>query len=273
MIENKLTNIVQRVRPDNLTTELLKEQLSLYDKIHSYVIYSTYSDDALVEWTINYNISATEKFNTLLTNDVIDAVYRNLCKERTNPSQKAVVGYGQGEPSFLIKQYKPLIIKLAREQHERWQFLEMEDLIQMCNLVICDLHYKGYYIHKSLVRRTFINYVLMHIRKDKNKPTVLSLEQPYDNGDDAAITLADTIPDRDAINNDLDKDDDEVHARILREVKDIIIDFIGPRQYDQLLREYGNKQTTNWSRKLMQTIKAHLFEMGISKKSFDKYHG
>ena len=154
------------------------------------------------------------------------------------------------------------------------EFLEMEDLIQMCNLVISDLYYKGYYIHKQLIRRAYINYVLMHIRKDKNRVQIISLDQPYNKSDnDNTLRIADMIPDINASNELSDKEDEEVQKRILLEVKDIVIDFIGPRQYDQLLREYSNKQTTNWSRKLMQTIKAHLFEMGISNKSFNKYYG
>ena len=272
--ENKITNIVQEVKPDELAIENLKQQLLLHKKINSYIIYGKYVDKRPASWRIHYNVSQSNKFNTLRSDAVIEHVYKLLQKELETPCNKNIVAYGQGDLEFVIKQYKPLIIKLAKEQHDRWHQLEMEDLIQMCNLVICDLYYKGYYIHKQIIRRSFINYVLMYLRKDKNKPAILSLEQSYvnPNGDDK-ITLADMIPDRDAVNEMYDKDDYEVHQRILREVKDIVIDFIGPRQYDQLLREYANKQTTNWSRKLMQTIKAHLFEMGISSKSFNKYYG
>ena len=91
--------------------------------------------------------------------------------------------------------------------------------------------------------------------------------------DDCNVTIADMVPDTKLLDEQDDKENEEVMTQIITEVKDIIIDLIGPRQYDQLLREYANKQTTPWSRKLMYTIKAKLFDMGITIKSFNKYYG
>jgi hypothetical protein len=164
-------------------------------------------------------------------------------------------------------------MSLTKFQQQNWQFLEFEDLLQMCRLVLCDLYYKGYYIHKNVLAISFNNYVLMHIRKQKNRPEIISLEQKYEKTSDSnAITIADMIPDTEQLNKQYDEEIKEVDDRILREMKELVIDYIGQRQYDQLLREYSNKQTTNWSRKLMQTIKIHLFKIGISSKDFDRYY-
>ena len=270
--ENKLTNIKLNFSVDDEIEPIMSSQLSAFDKIHSCVVYGVYKDEKLVGWNINCNVSQNDYYNTVSVKKLIERMVPVLRASKKLTEQKYVIAFAQPTLDIVIKQYKPLIIKLAKEQHERWNWLEMEDLIQMCNLVICDLYYKGYYVHKRLIYRSFVNYVLMHIRKDKGKSYV-SLEQTYSKSDsDAQVTIADMLPDESTLYEQDDKDDEEVQCKILQEVKDIVIDFIGPRQYDQLLREYSNKQTTNWSRKLMQTIKAHLFEMGISKKSFDRYY-
>lgn len=270
--ENKLFNVTINLKLNDDVYNELNCTLKELGKINSCIVYNLYDENKLDGWRVNFNISQTNKYNTLKPCDVCKYITEHIAisKEGTNSHINC---YMQPSIELLIKLYKPLIIKLAKEQHDRWRYLEMEDLIQMCNLVICDLYFKGYYVHKRLLQRAYNNYVLMHIRKDKDKPVVISLEQEYSKTDnDDKVTVADMIPDVKQLNDINDKDDEEVQSKILQEVKDIVIDFIGPRQYDQLLREYTNKQTTPWSRKLMQTIKSHLFEMGISKKSFDKYY-
>lgn len=270
--KNIVTNIAQYISIDSNVEVAVKDMLKDVGNINSFIVYGKYDDDRLEGWQIHYNVSQNAKFNVIKVDDVLNKLSNELYKS-INGEKKYVICHMQPPVELLIKLFKPLIIKLAKEQNERWQYLEMEDLIQMCNLVICDLYYKGYYIHKQLIRRAYINYVLMHIRKDKNKPTVMSLHQEYNKSDDdERVTLEDMIPDTSMVDGINDKYDCEVNKKVLEEVKEIVIDFIGRRQYDQLLREYGNKSTTNWSRKLMTTIKAHLFEMGINIKSFNKYY-
>ena len=270
--ENKIENITLKLSVNDDLSDV-EEPIRDIGKIYSCIVYGCYNNNLkLTGWDIRLNISQTNKFNTLKANDVISYITNKMQNSKdSEPSH--VICYMQPSVELIIKLFKPLIIKLAREQQQRWQHLEMEDLIQMCNLVICDLYYKNYYIHKRLIRRSFINYVLMHIRKDKNRPVIVSFEQEYSKSDDDdKLTIGDMIPDTKMVDELDTKDDYEVHCRILEEVKDIVIDFIGPRQYDQLLREYSNKSTTNWSRKLMVKIKAHLFEMGITNKSYYKYY-
>lgn len=268
---NEITNIVQLIYDIDQAEKLMKEQLNKFNKIHSAVVYNKFVDGEFSHWELHYNIGQLSKFNDLKTTDSIRYLVSEMRKQDNR--QGYVNCFVQSSAETIIKSRKPLILKLAKEQHDAWEHLEMEDLIQMCNLVICDLYYRGYYIHKNLIRRAFINYVLMHIRKDKGKPNIVSLEQDYGKSDnDERISIKDMIPDVKLLNEQSDKEDKEVENQILTEMRDVVISIIGPRQYDQMLREYGNKQTTNWSRKLMQTIKAKLFELGINAKSFNKYY-
>lgn len=272
--ENLLSNIVQKIGVDDDVALEVKNQLKDVKKIHSFIAYGKYTKNGDFKyWEIHYNVSQSSRFNTITIQDVVDKLSEDLPKH-LNGECVAVHSFKQPNLTLLLKQYKPLIFKLSKELHGKWEFLEMEDLMQMCSFVICELYYKNYYVHKALIRRSFANYVLMHIRKNKNRPVICSLEQMYHKSDDDSnVTIADMVPDTKLLDEQDDKENEEVMTQIITEVKDIIIDLIGPRQYDQLLREYANKQTTPWSRKLMYTIKAKLFDMGITIKSFNKYYG
>lgn len=270
--ENKLNNVIIIVKvTDNILDKLINS-LDSVGKVYSCIVYAKYKDNELKGWRISLNISQNQKYNTLIPSEIAKYISGKM-EASKNQEQTYVVCYMLPPLELVLKLYRPLIYKLADEQHQRWTYLEMPDLIQMCNYVICELYFKGYYIHKRLIRRSYNNYVLMHIRKDKDKPSIVSFEQEYSKSDgDDRITVGDMIPDVEQMYEQEDKDNEEVLCKVLQEVKDIVIDFIGPRQYDQLLREYSNKSTTNWSRRLMVKIKAHLFEMGISAKSFNKYY-
>ena len=270
--KNILTNVVQKIKVNEDIRSAIIDQLSTMKKIHSVIAYAVVKNQVMKGWEIHYNISQSKKFNTLRQADYLSELITHV--EGTKDITKSgVIYYKQPLLEILILQFNPLVKKLAKEQKEHWEQLEYDDLYQMCRLCMCNLYYKGYYLHKGLISRTFNNYVLQHIYKDRNKPDVISLDQEYSkHDDDERVTIADMIPDIYQVYKREDEEDDIVEQQILKEMREIVIDYIGPRQYDQLLREYGNKSTTAWSRKLMQQIKARLFELGINRKSFNKYH-
>lgn len=275
MYEQNLLNCITKQVPANEQEikNSISKTLRKLGPVFSYVIYAEYDKNVLKGYTVRFNISQNDRFNVLSPFKTSKNILKKIFDHMRNPVKKYVVGYKQPPLDLLIKLFNPLVQKLSHEQNQRWSFLEYDDLCQMCRLVMSDLYYKGYYIHKRLLYRAFNNYVLMHIRKDKCKPEVYSLEQEWSKrDDDDYVTLADMIPDTKLLEDLEDRDNNEVENRILDEMRGIIVDFIGQRQYDQLLREYGNKSTTPWSRKLMVKIKAHLFEMGINGKSFKKYY-
>jgi hypothetical protein len=274
--QNILSCITKRIPAEkdfDAIKDILAGVLKEIGPIFSCVIYAEYKRDKFIGYMINFNISQNDTFNVLTPLQVFKKVLKKISIHFNTNEKKYIIGYMQPPLELLMRLFDPLIQKLAYEQHQRWTFLEYDDLCQMCRLVMSDLYYKGYYIHKRLLYKAFNNYVLMHIRKDRCKPEVYSLEQEWSKrDDDDYVTLADMIPDTKLLEDLENKDNDEVENRILDEMRGIIVDFIGQRQYDQLLREYGNKSTTPWSRKLMVKIKAHLFEMGINGKSFKKYY-
>ena len=278
MEDNVLIKILQHVQREDLITDVrVQAELTLdgLDKIYSYIVYCIYKNEELVKYTIQYTVSQTEKYNTLVVSNVIDDVLKIIFEQER--VKKKVIGYGQPDLETALEAYDPLVHKLAKVEHNKWKQFEYEDLCQICRLVMIKLHRKGYYIHKQLLRKAFINEILMSIRHDKNAPPIVSFEDCFyskASGDSEDLTVADTIPDTSIIEQEEREYEEIAEKLIFEEVKAIVVEIVGIRQWNELMRDYGNKHTTAWSRKLMQKIKHHFETLGLKREDFNKkYYG
>lgn len=267
---NILTNVVVNVKADDNGIDL-SELYSTLDHVHtlySYLVYAEYADNKLTGWRCEFMISQTDKFNTIKATDakieVSSIIVKNLSKDKI----RYVIGYKQPPLELLLDTFEPLVCKLARQQESYWG-IEYEDLCQMCRLCICALYKKGYYIHKRLINRTFINDVLSSIRKERYKPIIVSIDEPvaYDKDGNKQM-VEDIIADENAEADIMEQFDQEDVDYWIKQKRDIIVEYIGQRQYDQLIREYGNKMTTNAGRKQVDKLKHKLAADGINEALF-----
>lgn len=253
---------------DNIETAIL-EAFKGISHLYAYIIYAKYKNDMIQYWQIDFMVSTTDKYNEIPVEIAAKAIADKI--KLDYEEHKRIVGYEQPSLESILTLYEPMIHKLCIEEKNRWRQLEFEDLKQICRLVIIRLYRNGYYIHKHLVRRSFSNELLMMLRHDRNKPLVVSIYQD-EKVNDEELPIIDSIVDT----SDLYERQDELDAAALKRViemkREIIIEAIGQRQYDQLVREYGNKMTTAWSRKMIQTLKQHLERIGISESSFKNYY-
>lgn len=268
---NTLSNIVAEVANNDgpvTPASVLSQSLVNVDEVYSYLIYAKYQDHTLTGWRVEFIVSQHDAYNTISKAQAILDICKLIDDSYSREVQRYVIGYKQPPLDILLTTLDPLVQKLARQQQSYWN-LEYEDLCQTCRLVICTLYHKGYYIHKSLINRAFINEVLLSIRKDRYKPQIVSIDEPvaYDKEGKAQM-VADTIEDPSAEDEFNEQYDEEEHQYQLEQMREIVIDIIGRRQYDQLVREYGNKMTTNAGRKQTQKIRMKLKEIGISEELF-----
>lgn len=258
--------------PQEKMCEILMLSFGDNERIYSYIVYFTQTETR-ESYTVKYLVSQSDENNTI---DVVDAVAEILgIINRDKAEKKRIIGYRQANLDKLIELMQPLVRKLAIIQHRRWQQLEYEDLCQMCNLAIVELYRKGYYIHKSIVEKTFNNMVLMELRHDKDKPIVVPLEQAFNGTEDLEkLTIADVLtdPEDELMREELDREENKQWT--FQEVKQIIIGLIGPRRFDRLFRDYGNGHTTAVTQKEMQRLREHFAKLGLTKKEFDnRYYG
>ena len=251
---------------------LLERALENVTHVYSYVTYAIYNSGRITGWNIHYHISQVDYYNTIAVDDAIKSICDTLDDTISEEDKKRVVGYGQPPLDVLVVVLDNLVHKLAREQAQYWP-IEYEDLYQTCRLCLCKLYNGGYYVHKNLLRRTFINEILVQLRPERFKPIMLSLDAVvYNEEGKDALTAQDILIDENELYAMEDAEDDEVQKQVFEQMKDVVIEIIGPRQYDQLLREYGNKMTTNWSRKTMQTLKDTLRRKKIDSSLFRRYY-
>lgn len=274
MAENITNKLVQRISV-NHTDEEIKSQLHTVldelETIYSYLIYAKYKAEKLVCWQIEYTISQIDKYNTLHSCIVVEEIFAIL-KESNEKKVSNVIGYKQPSLDIQIRLFEPLINKLALKQIQRWPQIEYEDACQICRMTMLNLYRKGYYLHPTLVERCYNNDILSSIRRDKNKPEIISIDKVvHHDGDNTPLTIGDMLPDTQA-EEDADRQDNEEFIQLVfGQVKEIIVELIGERQFEQLMRDYGNKHTTSWSRKKMQQLKDKFKQMGINWESFNRY--
>ena len=276
MARNDLINVridLQKDMSEEQMRDTLHKMLHRFTYIYSYIIYdkdNMYRVVALVSQTLPYN--------TLHIDNVIDNVIDFICNEHDPTLQLSqnVIGYEQPPLEILLETYKPLIYKLSLQQYHMWPQVELEDLIQMCNLRICVLYQQGYYIHKNLLSRSFANAVLMFLRPEKYKPQTVSLDEISKGKDDeASVNIAETIEDEHA-NEEMNEVLDEVDGitfedLVNQECKQIVLEFISPRMYDQWMIEYNTKTVSRQTASQVNALKSKLKMLGISRKNIADY--
>lgn len=218
--------------------------------IYTCIVYRTQTSS----YRFVYNISHVSYYNTLDIEDVLSCIHEALTQVVVD--SRKILCYRQPPLEIILEAAEPLIQNQAKLHESRWADLEFEDLCQMCRLGIVNLYRRGYYINAALIKRTFNNIVLQSLRHERDKPQFVNLDAKV--SDDNENRLLDIIPDMQAIEKAQDEDEREETDERISWQKQAIIDIIGERQYAQLLFEYGNKATTAWSRKLVQTLKEKL---------------
>lgn len=238
---------------DNLGNSIVT-LLDNIDKVYSYKILMCLSDGQLNGWQIEFLISQVEKFNTIKITTVIMECTKTILDSKEKEQQKVLIGFKQPPLELILKLYEPLVTKLANAQSKHWP-IEYYDLCQICRMCIVILYKKGYYIHKNLINTTFIRQILQEMRINERQQEAISFHNLSKNDveymeyieDDSALEEFDAV---------LYEDEDLLEKR-----RNKVIDIIGKRTYDQLLREYRTKSTTSSTRKLVNKLKNQLLEV------------
>lgn len=274
MSNNTLMKVVQKI-PRTCDKETvyshLHDVLAEVDSIYSVIVYYDKDSDM---YTVQYNLSQIDRFNTLHSYDVASAVVKML--EEGNMSKK-VVGYMQPPIEICLEVFNPLVVKLAKQQRARWRCLEEEDYEQICRLVMIRLHQKNYYLNKRLIEKAFNNEVLMTLRSERNAPVILSFEDTFYtplSSSSEKLLVADVVEDVSIKEEEERLYVEEAEKAIFNEVKALVIDLIGERQWNELVRAYTNGCTDSWSQKKMHDVKLQIKKLGLSRKDFNnKYYG
>lgn len=274
MHDNVLHEFKRTISLDDVESEV-KEAIA-EDFLYSYLVYAKCDDyGILTNYVIKLMVSETEKYNTISYRSAVSQILDCIDMYKDYMGTTKIIGYKQPPLDLMVTLYEPLMQKMCRKMQEYWTHYEFEDLLQICRVCMVDLYNKGYYIHKHLLWTTFKNEILMQVKPMKNNITIISLYEQCNetDSDDKKLSIIDTLRDTEEELRQEEESIREGNVQIFEEVKDIIIDLVGPRQFDMLFRDYSRKHTTAQSRKLLIKIKTHLKELGITLGQMnDKYH-
>lgn len=275
MQRNELVNYhIHFVR--NYTRENIRQALTdtLGDITH---VYSWILYDKKNEYLLSILVSETRVYNTLLVNNIADDILQALTQYHKTDKRKQVITHKQPPLEILCETYRPLVYSLCIQQHTYWPQIELEDLIQMCNLRICILYQQGYYIHKKLLNRAFANAVLVFLRPERYKPHIASLDEISDSksGGDENVSPLEVIEDESAseeIQNAIDEMDGYTFEDLLSsEMRNVVLEFVSQRTYDQWKIEYGTKTVSRQTASQVNALKSKLSALGINRKSITDY--
>ena len=154
----RLTLEQARDRPATLLSDWLSNESFLY----SYIVRCKTEDGEVIDYTVQVCISQIEEYNTIPVPEAILQIVDNL----NSHSAEYVIGYQQPPLDVMVEAFTPLVHSLARQVARQWN-QDYEDMVQTCYLCMVTLYNKGYYVHKSLLTSTFVNEVLVSLRKQK----------------------------------------------------------------------------------------------------------
>lgn len=248
-----------KITSDNLDEiqEEILSKISSLDKIYSYLLH--YKGDVAM---LRINTADVDKYNTYNKYQVVNHILNNIKEKKDS--------YLQPDVSIMLEMFDPFVYKLAVEQHEKWNRYDIDDLVQMCRLTILNLYNAGYYINSFIVRKSFINEIYMQLRRERRDASgdAMSLDATVPDTVDAK--LADIIVDEKYSENIRDNEDSDAKLAVFKEVKELIISMLGERAYRQLLFDYANKTSNQFSAILVRDIKREFQKRGYTKSYFIK---
>lgn len=124
--------------------------------------------------------------------------------------------------------FRPLLLKTVQRVKPRYEKLipDQDDLLSILYTTVLSLYNKGYYLHNTLIYKSYVNALNRECRKLKHFQNSVSLDAPIGVDDDGKeITLMDQLPDP---NSEPDDDAEywrdkfeQLRARMLQDMSEL----------------------------------------------------
>ena len=205
------------------------------------------------------------KINRLSANNKNPYTVEQLVYELWNkPMPENNIRYVQPPIEQWLKLFEPLLISMIEKVYPRYEKLipEREEMKAILYFVIAKLYAKGYYLHKSVIQKAFINQLNMECRTLKGMNITDSLDASIGQDEDGKdITLLDQIPDEESTEwakrcNSYTDDDywedkyEELKAAMLKEMSPLAFERI----LIQLKTKTVDRKTSYWLNKYREIL-------------------
>lgn len=237
-------NVKVVIKPEETFDDLVEELLSESNKK---------PDDRFIFSAIYEPKQNAISLNIAKTNNAYTA--RDVVKELFNRIQEAPEArhYLNAPLDKWLTQFRPSLISMVDSIYLQYEkcYPDKQDLLQILYESIIILYNKGYYLHKSLIFRSFVNRLNRSIRKSKHFTDTVSFESPVK--DEGNLTLADVIADE---NDSLSKYEEDDYTQFLfNEIKKIMLESMSQLSFDMLMIQLENKCIMPSSAKALMSVR------------------
>lgn len=249
----KVTNHVVLIKPEETAADVIYEicddlNIGLNEPFAFSAILSPDKDKNYYKLKINC-IEPPEE-NPYTPTELVSYLYRQ-------EPNKSGIRYIQPSLEQWLTVFKPLLMTLVTRVHPRYERLipNREELVSTLYLTIVTLYNKGYYLHQTLIKKSFINALNMECRELKGLQNVDSLDAPVSKDDDGKdVTLYDQISDRDTTSwavQALVYTSQDYKSDLFEKVKARMLEDMSPLAFERILIQLKSRTVdTNTAHKL-----------------------
>lgn len=235
-----MTNVNVLIKPDETVLDIIAE---LCDECgigpdepfaFSAILVPEKDDPEYFKLKVNCIMPAEENPYT------IDQLVRKLFIS-TTPNANGV-RYVQPSIEQWITVFRPLLMKLVARAHPRYERLipDREELVSIIYLVVMRLYNQGYYLHQTLIYKSFINELNMECRKLKGLLNTDSLDAPIGQDDDGKdITMLDQLADNTP--SPWDYTDEDYWSDMFEQIKAAMLEDMSELSFQRILLQLKTK--------------------------------
>lgn len=247
-----------------------KVSVLVYDDLYSYFV-GRKGENIVIK--VCY--SETPEYNTINKAEATEDIITRITDYMITLSDIKCITFRQPPLELMIRLYQPMLGKMVDKLHDQWKMFDYEDLMSMANYVMVKLYRGGYYVNRYLVWTSLNNEVLIECRKFKHQPLTVAFEDVTKSDiklDSEELTYGDMIEDESYKEEEEKEDEQQLEKYIFEQVKNIVIEKIGERQWDRLFRDYSKGHTTNASRQSMRRVSEYIKELGLTRQDFINHY-
>ena len=191
-----ITNHIVLIKPDETAADVMYEicddlNIGLNEPFAFSAILSPVKDNDDEYYKLKINCINPPEENPYTPTELVSYLYRQ-------EPNKSGVRYIQPPLEQWLTIFRPLLMTMVTRVHPRYEKLipSRDEMISTLYLTIITLYNKGYYLHQTLIKKSFINALNMECRELKGLSHIDSLDAAIGEDDDGKdVTLYDQIPD------------------------------------------------------------------------------
>lgn len=167
----------------------------------------------------------------------------------SKPEPANRVRYIQPPLDQWLEAFRPLLMTIISRVHPQYERLipDREELVSIMYLCVVRLYRQGYYLHNTLIKKTFINELNLECRKLKGLLKTDSLDAPIGEDDsNNPISLLDQTPDVDSTEwarQALLYTESDYWSDMYEKIKARMLEDMSPLAFERILLQLKTKTT------------------------------